>query len=109
MRKVQVLLFAVVAGAFAADSSVPRIWSTQELATWATPVAGINKTPNFLSEEEYYRVPVDNLRTYPVYHPDREPKDYAAWLKRQGPRPLIEPSKLKTESDWIEAGRRVFD
>jgi len=29
-------------------------------------------------------------------------------LQNVGPRPLIEPDKLVTESDWIEAGRRVF-
>lgn len=31
------------------------------------------------------------------------------WLKKQGPQPMIEPEKLKTERDWIEAGRHVFD
>jgi len=30
-------------------------------------------------------------------------------LHQIGPKPLIEPEKLKTASDWIEAGRRVFD
>jgi hypothetical protein len=25
------------------------------------------------------------------------------------PKPLIEPTTLKSTSDWIEAGRRVFD
>jgi mono/diheme cytochrome c family protein len=30
-------------------------------------------------------------------------------LQRVGPQPLIEPEKLKTEADWIDAGRRVFE
>lgn len=30
-------------------------------------------------------------------------------LLRVGPTPLIEPDNLKTEADWIEAGRRVFE
>src|SRR5215831_3605947 len=30
-------------------------------------------------------------------------------LQRVGPKPLIEPEKLKNEADWIEAGRRVFE
>ena len=30
-------------------------------------------------------------------------------IQRVGPMPLIEPGKLKTKADWIEAGRRVFD
>jgi hypothetical protein len=88
---------------------VPRIWDSKELAGWAVPIAGVNTTPNFYTEEEYYSAPVENLRTYPVYHPDKEPKDYMEWLKKQGPQPMIEPEKLKTEKDWIEAGRQVFD
>jgi hypothetical protein len=88
---------------------VPKIWDSKQLATWATPVAGVNATPNFYSEEEYYAAPVDNLRTYPVYHPDFEPKGYRESLKKQGPQPMIEPAKLKTERDWIDAGRRVFE
>jgi len=87
----------------------PKIWDSKQLATWATPIAGINATPNYYSEEEYYAAPVDNLRTYPVYHPDYEPRGYLEWIKKQGPRPMVEPEKLVTERDWIEAGRRVFD
>jgi hypothetical protein len=89
--------------------AVPRLWDARLLATWATPIAGVNARPNFNSEAEYYALPVDNLRTYPVYHPDYEPANYQQWLKRQGAQPLIEPEKLKSERDWVEAGRRVFD
>src|ERR1041384_5516764 len=88
---------------------VPKIWDDRLLATWALPVAGLNVAPNFVPESEYYAAPLDNLRTYPGYHPDFEPKGYQDWLKQQQPMPLIEPDKLKTEQDWIEAGRRVFD
>ena len=88
---------------------VPKIWDTKELSTWATPVAGINTTPNFYKEDEYYSAPVDNFRTYPVYDPDHEPKDYLEWIRKQGPKPMIEPARLKTEKDWIEAGRIVFE
>jgi hypothetical protein len=89
-------------------SVVPRIWDAKQLATWATPVAGINMVANFFSEEEYYAAPVDNVRTYPVYAPDKEPKGYREWMLKQGPQRLIEPEKLKTERDWVEAGRAVF-
>src|SRR5262249_26680097 len=46
---------------------------------------------------------------YPVYFPGREPEGYWEMLQHVGPKPLIEPDKLKTEADWIEAGRRVFE
>jgi len=105
-----IVFLSILSGtASAATADAPRVWNDRDLATWATPVAGINTTPHFLPEQEYYRIPVDNLRTYPVYHPDHEPRGYAAWLKQQGPKPLIEPTKLRTEKDWLEAGLRVFD
>lgn len=88
---------------------VPKIWDAKQLATWATPVAGVNTTPNFYSEEEYYAARVDNTRTYPVYHPDFEPKGYREWMVKQGTQPMIEPAKLETERDWLDAGRRVFE
>jgi hypothetical protein len=74
----------------AASSSevvVPKIWDDQALATWALPVAGLNIPGNHIAEREYYAIPVDNLRTYPVYHPDYEPEGYAEWLKQQPPMP----------------------
>jgi len=87
---------------------VPKIWDSKQLATWANPLADVNATPNFYSEEEYYAAPIDNLRTYPVYAPDKEPKGYREWMLKQGPQRLIEPEKLKTERDWVDAGRAVF-
>ena len=41
--------------------------------------------------------------------PGREPDGYWEMLQQVGPKPLIEPATLKTESDWIQAGQRVFD
>jgi len=88
---------------------VPKIWDEKELATWATPLAGLGQRPGHYSEAEYYAAPVDNLRTYPVYHPNYEPPSYREWMIAQGPQPLIEPEKLKSKTDWIDAGRRVFE
>jgi hypothetical protein len=88
---------------------VPKIWDEKELATWATPVAGLGVRPGHFSEAEYYAARVENLRTYPVYHPKFEPPGYREWIKSQGPQRLIEPEKLKTKADWIEAGRVVFE
>ncbi len=88
---------------------VPKIWDAKELATWATPVAGLGVPPSYASEADYYAAPIDNLRTYPLYHPSREPAGYREWMLKQGPQPLIEPAKLKSRADWIAAGRRVFE
>ena len=86
----------------------PKLWDQQALETWATPLAA-GLSPSYLTPQEYYAKPVDNLRTYPVYHPDREPPGYRAELLRRGPQPLIEPDKLRSEADWIAAGERVFE
>jgi len=89
--------------------AIPKTWDEKALADWATPVAGLNVRPGHFSEEEYYRTPIHNYRTYPVYYPGREPAGYWDMLQKVGPQPLIEPGKLKTEADWIEAGRQVFE
>jgi hypothetical protein len=88
---------------------IPKTWDEASLADWATPVAGLNVRPTLISAKEYYSFTVENLRTYPVYFPGREPEGYWEMLQHVGPKPLIEPEKLKTEADWIEAGRRVFE
>lgn len=92
-----------------APVQIPRTWDEAALAEWATPVAGLNLRPAHISAKEYYSLPVENLRTYPVYFPGREPAGYWDMIQHVGPQPLIEPEKLKTETDWIEAGRRVFE
>ena len=88
---------------------VPKLWDAAALENWATPLAGLGVPPTLLSEQEYYAWPVDDLRTYPVYHPKYEPPGYRESLVKLGPRPLLEPDALKTRADWIEAGRVVFE
>jgi hypothetical protein len=88
---------------------IPRTWDEKALAEWATPISGINLRPNHISERAYYAMPVDNLRTYPVYTPDKEPPGYWELLQKVGPKPLISPGELTTEADWIEAGRVIFE
>jgi len=92
-----------------ARTAVPRLWTADALAGWALPIAGVNATPKYYAEAEYYAAPVDEVRTYPVYIKSREPKGYRDWMRKQGPQPLIEPAKLTSEADWIAAGREVFD
>ena len=88
---------------------IPKVWDEAALADWATPIAGLDLRPTHLSAKDYYSLKVENLRTYPVYFPGREPDGYWEMLQHIGPKPLIEPEELQTEADWIEAGRRVFD
>jgi len=93
-----------------AQSSVqaPRIWSDQQLADWATPVAALNLRPAHYSSDEYYRVEGDNLRTYPVYDPRNEPVGYWDELQKKKPEPLVDVATIRNTQDWIDAGRRAF-
>ena len=87
----------------------PRVWNDRDLAEWANPVAGLNVRPDHFSEAEYYAGPVaDWVRTYPVYFPGREPAGYWDQLQSKKPEPLIAAGP-RTEEDWIEAGKRVFE
>ncbi len=88
---------------------IPKTWDEKALAEWATPLAGINVRPSHMSAAQYYALPVDNLKTWPVYLAGREPERYWEMLQRVGPQPMIEPEKLRTEADWLEAGRTVFE
>jgi hypothetical protein len=88
---------------------IPKVWDETALSDWATPLAGLNARPANMPARDYYAMAVENLRTYPVYFPGREPAGYWEMLQRVGPKPLIEPERLTSDADWIKAGQRVFD
>src|SRR5438552_1155236 len=106
MKLTTVALLLSTAGLAA---EVPKTWDDRALADWATPVAGLNVRPGHFSEREYYAAPVDNLRTYPVYDPDREPAAYWEALQKKTPEPLIQIDRSRSEAEWVRDGQRVFD
>ncbi len=86
----------------------PKIWDEQELADWGLPLAAVKAKPKYIGEKAYYASPVENLRTYPVYHPDHEPSGYWEDLLQKEPHKLVEPGVPRTPAQWIELGKRVF-
>jgi hypothetical protein len=105
-----ILVGGLLSGVLVAESTVAsRTWDEAALEEWATPLAGLNARPGHFSEAEYYRAPVDNLRTYPVYYPGREPAGYWDMLQSVGPKPLIEPATRTSDADWARDGKRVFE
>jgi hypothetical protein len=86
----------------------PKIWDDEALRDWATSIAALGVRPGHFTSAEYYAVPADNLKTYPVYRPDREPPGYWEWLQKQRPQPLVDASKLHTREDWVRAGEAAF-
>jgi len=100
---------AVVLLLAAGTVTVPKSWDGRDLKGFRLPLAGLGTAPRVVSEAEYYKLPETNLKTYPVYAPGREPAGYIEWLKSQDPKPLVDVSTLKTDADWIAAGKEVFE
>ncbi len=90
------------------QTRVPRIWDDKTLADWATPLAALRVRPAHYTAAEYYAAPSHNLRTYPVYLPDKEPPGYWEDLQKKKPEPLVDAAKIRTTQDWIDAGARAF-
>lgn len=89
---------------------VPRVWDDEAMRSLEVPLADPGASPKPVSSEYYYRMPVRPIhKSYPVYHPDKEPSGSVAWLKKQGPQIVFDASKLKTERNWVAAGELVFD
>jgi hypothetical protein len=85
--------------------NIPKIWDDAELSAMTLPPALPEGKIIYLPSETYYTLnPLPIYKTYPVYHPDREPKGYFEWLRRLEPQLAFNPSKLASKSDWIRAG-----
>ena len=106
--RVLAIVAATVAGVWASIQSVPKSWRDSDLVGYRVPLAQLGKPPQMISEHDYYALPESNVKTYPVYTPDKEPAGYIDWLKNQDPKPLVDVSKLHTEADWLAAGKEVF-
>jgi hypothetical protein len=112
-------LLASVVGLQAAEPTafrptIPRIYDAAETATWHVPLALAKVSPSFLTSSYFYARKVRPIyKTYPVYHPDREPAGYLEMLKSVEPEILWDDAghrpKLETEADWIRAGELVYD
>lgn len=87
---------------------IPRVWDAAALADWAMPLAGLGVQPTHMSPAAYYALAEENLRSYPVYMPGREPEGYWERIQRLGPQPLFERESLATQADWVAAGERIF-
>ena len=82
---------------------IPRTWDEQALATLEVPLAEASASPVPVSADYYYRIPVRPIyKTYPVYHPGKEPSRYFERLKDLDPEVIsFDVSTLRTETDWI--------
>ena len=90
--------------------SIPEFWSEELLHDYELPLATPENTPKHVSRDYYYALPQRVLyKSYPIYHPAREPAGYLDTLRTLEPEAAFDAAKLKTEGDWIAAGRDVFE
>ena len=104
------LFVAAVCVAQTFHPDIPRAWNDEDVARFQVPLAQRDRTPRYLTSEEYYALKVRPIyRSYPVYAPGREPAGYMESLKQKEPEIVFDASKLLTKADWIRAGELVFD
>jgi hypothetical protein len=90
--------------------SIPRAWDDAELAAWTIPPQAPGVFTVYIPASRYYKIASPPIyKTYPIYHPAKEPAGYMDWLKQQEPQIAFDASKLESEADWIAAGKLVFE
>jgi hypothetical protein len=90
--------------------SIPRVWEPRAVASLELPLADPRFSPAHVTAEYYYAMPARAIyRSYPVYHPDREPAGYLDRLRAESPQIVFEPSGPPKALDWAAAGEIVFD
>jgi hypothetical protein len=108
--KKQILWQVITAACLAAQSQIPRTWEDAAIASVTLPLAVADASPVHVPSKYYYGIPVRPIyKSYPVYHPDKEPPGYIDRLMQQEPVIGFDPSTLKSPRDWIKAGELVFD
>jgi hypothetical protein len=91
-------------------AEVPRTWDDDAVKELEVPLADPAASPRHVPASYYYRMPVRPIyRSYPVYHPDRQPAGYWEQLVAKEPEITFDAARLKTKEDWIEAGALVFE
>ncbi len=109
-RIIHARVLAALLPAVAAGAEIPRTWTDGAVAVFEVPLAKPSYSPVHISEAAYYQIPERKIyKTYPVYHPKREPAGYQEWLKQQEPQIAFDPNRLHTDSDWIQAGELIFN
>lgn len=93
-----------------ASLNIPRTFDDAAMASLELPLARADASPVQIPSRYYYGIGVRPVfKSYPIYHPDKEPPGYLDWLKQQEPQVEFDPAQLKTPEDWIRAGELVFE
>jgi hypothetical protein len=89
---------------------IPRTWEDSSVTVLEVPLSNPLYSPIHIREETYYQIPPRVIyRSYPVYHPSREPAGYMEWLRTREPELAFDTASLKTREAWVKAGEAVFN
>lgn len=103
---------AAPATAPAPTAGIPKVWNEAALQAQDVPLIKPEASARYIVDADfYYRIPVRRLwKSYPVYHPAKEPPAYLDGLDKAEPEEVvIDPARMKTPEDWIRAGEQVFE
>ena len=75
----------VVSGQSSFAPTIPQTWDDRAVASLQVPLATASARPIQIPSAYYYGIPVRPIyKSYPVYHPSKEPPDYIDWLEAAG-------------------------
>ena len=90
-------------------ADIPRVWDDAELTAWTIPARTPGVYTVHMPSALYYQIRVAAVyKSYPIYHPAKEPRGYMDWLRQQEPKIVFDPSKLHSQADWEAVGNLVF-
>jgi hypothetical protein len=106
------LIGVAVASSLLAQSvpEIPRTWDDAAISTVEVPLAQPKYSAVHVSSDYYYRIPERPIyKSYPVYHPSRQPAGYMESLLQREPEQAFNAALLKTTPDWTRDGETVFE
>jgi hypothetical protein len=104
------LIFVIVGFTIIRTNEIPKVWDIEQLESMHLPYPDTSVDLGFISEEYYNQLPERiSYKTYPFYMPGSEPKGYYDSLSKLEPVENFKQKDLKTEADWIKAGKLIYE
>lgn len=107
---VLVTFFVVSFSFYKKNEIIPKTWDMEAIKNFHLPPSDTTVNVVYAPEEYYYSLPEHVIyKTFPVYLREFEKPGYLDSLRKLKPEITFDPSKLKTQEDWIKAGELVFN
>lgn len=88
---------------------IPKTWDIREIIRFHLHAPDSSAEIEFATEKYYYSLPEHVIyKSYPVYVREFEKEGYLDSLRSLEPEVVFDFNKIKTQEDWVEAGKMVF-